>query len=165
MNNKTAMMLPTIKPTQEEKFYRGLLGQGLSIPPHLSRDMKVNGHTVCFVPPSIKTYWGAYYTWNGFNYLCRGSFEECVDAAVKYYSQGHKGSAVYISCQTPEQVAYCESKGFILDEKKKCEPTVFDDCLVTAIRMVKEGGNASSILALMKEATSHSDFVKGYYHG
>lgn len=82
-----------------------------------------NGHLIRVYWNDYKKYWLAEYTWAGRNVLCRGSFEECLDAALEEHGRGASFSEVLTFPETIAQALYAQSKGLsVEDMEPKADP-------------------------------------------
>jgi hypothetical protein len=82
-----------------------------------------NGHFIRVDWNSYKGYWLAEYTWAGRNVLARGSFEQCLDAALEEHARGASFSTVVTYPETVAQAAYARQKGLSLEAKEsKADP-------------------------------------------
>jgi len=69
-----------------------------------------NGHALVLWWNSYRKYYILEYTWNGRQVICRGSFEDCLRAALREYERGALGTSVTISPREDdaEAIALCE---------------------------------------------------------
>ncbi len=70
-----------------------------------------NGHRYEVRWNGYKGYWTCGYQWSGWNVICRGSFAECLDSALRAHRNGGRGSSV----QADLTVYESESKPSDLD--------------------------------------------------
>jgi len=73
-----------------------------------------NGHSVSvrFKPHAVNgPIWNAEYHWAGRVVLGRGSFENCLAAALREQARGALGGSVLVTCETEEQAAACLAAG------------------------------------------------------
>ena len=92
-----------------------------------------NGHHITVSFNDYKEYWIAYYYWAGRRVLARGSFSECVGAALDANKTNGEGGCVVVYCQNEEQVAACKEAN-LFEHSEEAEKENYDSLLDPKIR-------------------------------
>jgi len=120
--------LPTIPLTPIDLVNRRAAATGSVQYAMATGNADYNGHyvTVSFKPYAVSgPKWNAEYHWGERVVLARGSMERCLEAAHRYYNEGHRGASVSvgISQEAPEteaeQIKLLEKYGFKPVEKRE----------------------------------------------
>jgi hypothetical protein len=93
----TKLSLPTIPYSLIDAVNRAALATGSIRAAAAGHQADYNGHRVAVYFNDFRRYWVADYTWAGRVVLARGSFANCLAAALREYARGALGSSVHVS--------------------------------------------------------------------
>lgn len=111
---RRSFYLPTIPYSLIDAANRAAAATGSTRYAQASEGADYNGHVITFEAPNpFVRYWRAGYMWSGFNVIARGTLDECLAAARRYYAQGARGSSVKVSVTTDEDAAACVAAGMV----------------------------------------------------
>lgn len=121
-------------------------------------DADYNGHYVTVSFNDYRNYWVASYTWAGRRVLCRGTFEDCLRAAMAEHDRGAKFSTVMAYPLTEEQAATCEAHGMSIDDGSDDR---FNDprCKEIANAFMYERGMGIPAIGLLANSISFEDYT------
>lgn len=88
--------LPTLPYSLTDAVNRAALATGSTRAAAAGHQADYNGHRVTVSFNTFRQYWVADYTWAGRVVLARGSFENCLIAALREYTRGALGSSVHV---------------------------------------------------------------------
>lgn len=111
---------PPVKPvTTIDAFNRAALATGGVARAADGAYADYNGHRYEVTWLAIRGYWTCRYTWAGDHVVFRGSFAECLDAAVDAMQRGGRGSSVRVDLPDRDTVGDCnvaDLRGLLAEE-------------------------------------------------
>lgn len=108
-------LAPPKPPTVIQSFNRMALATGGVVNAQRGAHADYNGHRYEVAYNTFRGYWIAGYQWSGWNVICRGSFEDCLRAAVDACRRGGTGSQVRVdlsNCALDQELAEALLTGY-----------------------------------------------------
>lgn len=122
-----------------------------------------NGHAVTVQFNDYTDRYVCFYSWSGTQYLARGSFDTCVDAAMAYYARGHRGASAMVTLEGNHgaAIAYAQTLPGLLPGKLPREPAWWTWRHKIAAQSGDRGNRAALAfdLKLLESAESEEDYV------
>lgn len=127
----------------------------------LASDADYNGHRVEVSFNDYRGYWIARYFYGGDVVLARGSFKACLDAALRYYARGRRGSTIWVrGVRSDEDRALVEAAGLLPGSHEDARKSACSDPLVEEVNMAFQYDRHFGIgaVGLLCNSTSVADY-------
>lgn len=131
----------------------------------LSENADYNGHYMCVSWNAYRGYYIAQYTWAGRRVLARGSFADCLSAALREYNRGAVGSSVHVEPREDdaEAATLCRETADLTDQPDDEAWRTWQH--TDAAQSVRDYANPGMLCIrfdwdLMQTCDSHDEYVK-----